>query len=61
MSHYDSNFTIEAHLGASCFDFMENSLRGHSTNLASRVNAGATQSFEVQFGFQLHYSGTFES
>ena len=38
MSDYDSNFTIDEHLGSSCLDFMENSLRRHSTKLASKVN-----------------------
>ena len=38
MSDHDSNFTIDEHLESSCLDFMENSLRRHSTKLASKVN-----------------------
>ena len=35
MCDFDSDFSIEVHLGASCLDFMENSLRGHSTKLGA--------------------------
>ena len=55
LSHLDSNFTIEAHLGATSQDFMENSLGGQRPKLASRARVGTTQSFEVRFGFRLHH------
>ena len=55
MSDLDSDFTIEAHLGANSQDFMENSLRGQRPKLASRAKVGTTQSFEVRFGFRLHH------
>ena len=54
-SDLDSNFTIEAHLGANSQDFMENSLGGQRPKLASRAKVGTTQSFEVRFGLRLHH------
>ena len=47
-SNLDSDFAIEAHLGA-------NSLGGQSPKLASRAKISLTQSFEVRFGFRLHH------
>ena len=46
-SDFDSDFTIQAHLGANSQDFMENSLGGQRQKLASRARVGTTQSFEV--------------
>ena len=46
-SDLDSDFTIEAHLGANSQDFMENSLGGQRPKLAFRAKIGATQSFNV--------------
>ena len=55
ISDLDSDFTIEAHLGANSQDFMENSLGGQRPKLASRAKVGTTQSFEVRFGLRLHH------
>ena len=44
MSDFDSDFTIWAHLGASCLDFMENSLGGHITKVTSKAQEAITQS-----------------
>ena len=49
MSDLDSDFTIEAHLGANSQDFMENSLRGQRPKLASRARVDTTQLLEVHY------------
>ena len=57
-SDFDSDFTIEVHLGANCQDFKENSLRGQRLNwplMARGVELRYLRSnFDSDFTIEVH-------
>ena len=57
-SDFDSDFTIEVHLGANCQDFKENSLRGQRTKLASNGQVAELRhlrsDFDSNFTIEVH-------